>query len=175
MGESIRRVVCLDHGLKCRMYLAVALFFITNLFSLYRLSQSTCQLHGLRANGSDWWPSALGGRLSYGLSWGLTLLIGLATHHLDLFKLRRRWESRDPANDVDWERKSESFWRAKDPFVLATHRAAFWVTLSFVAMLMPAVACFSKLKRDKRHTLRNPVPSVSQTSDWACANRLHKG
>ncbi|KAK1927284.1 hypothetical protein DB88DRAFT_477474 [Papiliotrema laurentii] len=112
------------------MYLAVALFFITNLFSLYRL---------------NWWPSALGGRLSYGLSWGLTLLIGLATHHLDLFKLRRRWESRDPANDVDWERKT------------------FWVTLSFVAMLMPAVACFSKLKRDKRHTLRNPVPSVSQT------------
>jgi hypothetical protein len=55
----------------------------------------------------DWWPKALGGKLSYGLSWGTTLLVGLWSHHLDLFKLRRRWESRDPANDFDWERKSD--------------------------------------------------------------------
>jgi hypothetical protein len=41
--------------------------------------------------------------------------------------------------------------------------SAFWVVLSFVAMLMPAIACFSKLKRDKRHTLRNNVPSVAMT------------
>lgn len=111
------------------MYLAVALFFITNLFSLYRL---------------NWWPPALGGKISYALSWGATLLIGLAAHHLDLFHLRQRWESHD-RNEYDWERKT------------------FWVTLSFVAMLMPAIACFSKLKRDKRHTYRNAVPTVSQT------------
>ena len=30
-------------------------------------------------------------------------------------------------------------------------------------MLMPAVACFSKLKRDKRHTYRHPLPAVYQT------------
>jgi len=30
-------------------------------------------------------------------------------------------------------------------------------------MLMPALACFSKLKRDKRHTLRAPVSTVSKT------------
>ncbi|ORX38362.1 hypothetical protein BD324DRAFT_620547 [Kockovaella imperatae] len=112
------------------MYLAVALFFITNLFSLYRL---------------NWWPSALGGKTSYALSWTSTLLIGLTAHHLDLFRLRRRWESRDPTNTFDWERKT------------------FWVVLSFVAMLMPALACFSKLKRDKRHTLRSTVPTVSLT------------
>lgn len=35
--------------------------------------------------------------------------------------------------------------------------------LSFAAMLMPAIACFSKLKRDKRHRYRNDVPTVSQT------------
>ncbi|KAL0247374.1 hypothetical protein I308_104410 [Cryptococcus tetragattii IND107] len=113
------------------MYLAVALFFITNLFSLYRL---------------NWWPSRLGGKLSYTLSWSLTLLIGLLAHHLDLFYLRKRWKERDPGgDDVEWERKT------------------FWVVLSFVAMLMPAVACFSKLKRDKRHTYRHPLPAVYQT------------
>ncbi|ALO69263.1 hypothetical protein CNG00870 [Cryptococcus deneoformans JEC21] len=113
------------------MYIAVALFFITNLFSLYRL---------------NWWPSRLGGKLSYTLSWSLTLLIGLLTHHLDLFYLRKRWKGRDPGDDdVEWERKT------------------FWVVLSFVAMLMPAVACFSKLKRDKRHTYRHPLPAVYQT------------
>ncbi|OWZ70472.1 hypothetical protein AYX14_04154 [Cryptococcus neoformans] len=113
------------------MYLAVALFFITNLFSLYRL---------------NWWPSRLGGKLSYALSWSFTLLIGLLAHHLDLFYLRKRWKGRDPGgDDVEWERKT------------------FWVVLSFVAMLMPAVACFSKLKRDKRHTYRHPLPAVYQT------------
>ncbi|WWD19224.1 hypothetical protein CI109_103682 [Kwoniella shandongensis] len=113
------------------MYLAVALFFITNLFSLYRL---------------NWWPSQLGGRLSYALSWSSTLLIGLIAHHLDLFYLRKRWErNRKHSDEVEWERKT------------------FWVVLSFVAMLMPALACFSKLKRDKRHTYRQQVPAVSRT------------
>ncbi|GFZ50827.1 hypothetical protein JCM24511_08585 [Saitozyma sp. JCM 24511] len=111
------------------MYLAVGLFFITNLFSLYRL---------------NWWPSALGGRLSYGLSWGFTLGVGLAAHHLDLFHLRERWKDHDPADDVDWERKT------------------FWVSLSFLAMLMPALACFSKLKRDRRHKYRHSEPTISK-------------
>ncbi|OCF32717.1 hypothetical protein I316_05638 [Kwoniella heveanensis BCC8398] len=114
------------------MYLAVALFFITNLFSLYRL---------------NWWPSKLGGKLSYFLSWSVTLLVGLTAHHLDLFNLRKRRVGRndDPIDSVDWERKT------------------FWVTLSFMAMLMPAIACFSKLKRDKRHTYRQPLSAVTAT------------
>jgi hypothetical protein len=90
------------------MYLAVALFFITNLFSLYRLSELiTLGESSVPADAADWWPKALGGKVSYALSWGTTLLLGLGSHHLDLFNLRRRWESRDPSNDVDWERKSE--------------------------------------------------------------------
>ncbi|ODO11071.1 hypothetical protein I350_01673 [Cryptococcus amylolentus CBS 6273] len=106
------------------MYLAAALLFITNLFSLYRL---------------NWWPSKLGGKLSYALSWSITLAIGLAAHHLDFFYLRKRWDGRE-RDDVDWERKS-----------------------NFLAMLLPAIACFSKLKRDKRHTYRHPIPAVYQT------------
>ncbi|WVR09431.1 hypothetical protein IAU60_006498 [Kwoniella sp. DSM 27419] len=113
------------------MYLAVALFFITNLFSLYRL---------------NWWPSRLGGKLSYSLSWSATLLVGLVAHHLDLFGMRKRRKGQGEKIDgVDWERKT------------------FWVTLSFMAMLMPALACFSKLKRDKRHTYRQPVSAVTTT------------
>lgn len=34
---------------------------------------------------------------------------------------------------------------------------AFWIALAFTTMLMPAVVCFSKLKRDKRHVYRNPL------------------
>jgi hypothetical protein len=49
----------------------------------------------------------LGGRISYALSWGLTLGVGLAAHHLDLFHLRERWKDHNPTDDLDWERKSE--------------------------------------------------------------------
>ena len=65
-------------------------------------------MNSLLTGDIDWWPKALGGKVSYGLSWGTTLLIGLATHHLDLFNLRQRSQSHDPTNNVDWERKSES-------------------------------------------------------------------
>ncbi|WVQ72023.1 hypothetical protein IAR50_001567 [Cryptococcus sp. DSM 104548] len=111
------------------MYLAAALLFITNLFSLYRL---------------NWWPSRLGGKFSYALSWSITLVIGLLAHHLNFFYLRKRWDGSE-RGDVDWERKT------------------FWVGLSFLSMLLPAIACFSKLKRDKRHTYRHPIPAVYQT------------
>ncbi|RXK36320.1 hypothetical protein M231_06405 [Tremella mesenterica] len=89
-----------------------------------------------------WWPQSLGGKASYFLFWASTLLIGFIAHQFDLFQLRERRKSHDPFDEVDWERKT------------------FWVTLSFVAMLMPALACFSKLKRDKRHVYRHPTPSI---------------
>ncbi|TXT05406.1 uncharacterized protein COLE_06726 [Cutaneotrichosporon oleaginosum] len=110
-------------------YLAVALFFITNLFSLYRL---------------NWWPSRLGGKATYFLMWSTTLAIGLLAHHLDLFGLHARWRDK-PDEGFDWERKT------------------FWVVLSFAAMHLPAVACFSKLKRDKRHVYRHAQPVVQYT------------
>ena len=58
----------------------------------------------------DWWPKQLGGKTSYALSWGITLLIGLTAHHLDLFKMRERRRGKDEgqgADELDWERKSE--------------------------------------------------------------------
>ncbi|RSH81884.1 uncharacterized protein EHS24_008080 [Apiotrichum porosum] len=112
------------------MYLAVALFFITNLFSLYRL---------------NWWPSLLGGKTTYSLIWGLTLAFGLTAHHLDMFGLHQRYKTKPDSDSFDWERKT------------------FWVVLSFAAMHIPAIACFSKLKRDKRHIYRHIQPVVQDT------------
>jgi hypothetical protein len=97
-----------------RMYLAVALFFITNLFSLYRLSKSPLRIcNNDQADITDWWPKRLGGKTSYALSWSLTLAIGLTAHHLDLFKMRERRQGKDKdqdsgADELDWERKSKS-------------------------------------------------------------------
>lgn len=145
------------------MYLAVALFFITNLFSLYRLSRSLVHLYEIFGLSLDWWPSVLGGRISYALNWSIVLALGLAAHDLDLFHLRNRWQNRDPHDEVDWERKSGLL----VPYEVSMRPltvVAFWVLLSFAAMLMPALACFSKLKRDKRHKYRHTESSVSRTS-----------
>ncbi|EJT50692.1 hypothetical protein A1Q1_08244 [Trichosporon asahii var. asahii CBS 2479] len=79
------------------VYVAVALCFITSLFGLYRL---------------NWWPQALGGKTTYLLMWAGTLGVGLLSHNLDLFGMRRREHERGPGSDDDeafeWERKSTS-------------------------------------------------------------------
>ncbi|WFD42086.1 hypothetical protein MPSI1_000724 [Malassezia psittaci] len=49
-------------------YVAVALIFITQLFTLYRL---------------NWWPTALGPKTSYAFFWFLTIFCGYALHLLD--------------------------------------------------------------------------------------------
>lgn len=103
---------------------------------------------------TDWWPSSLGGKTTYFLIWSITLAVGLAAHHLDLFGLHARWKTR-PDEAFDWERKSE-------PRQLPL-TSAFWVVLSFTAMHLPAIACFSKLKRDKRHVYRHAQSVVQYT------------
>lgn len=123
----------------------------------------------------DWWPKRLGGKASYALSWSVTLLIGLTAHQFDLFKMRERWKSRDGADEVDWERKSESDPRScVDIYRIGWQLTlvAFWVALSFFAMLLPAIACFSKLKRDKRHTYRHAAPAIPNKSVSCRISRL---
>jgi len=39
---------------------------------------------------------------------------------------------------------------------------AFWIALTFLTMLMPALVCFSKLKRDKRHTFRHSLTELQK-------------
>ena len=106
----------------------------------------------------DWWPSALGGKISYAFFWLLTIGLGLVAHHLDLFGMRERHRAGDESDQVDWERKSASLVSKTD-----LTSVAFWVSLSFFAMLLPAIACFSKLKRDKRNTYPNSVPVIAKT------------
>lgn len=96
------------------MYLAVALFFITNLFSLYRLSGCGTEWSNL-THIPDWWPSLLGGKTTYSLIWGLTLAFGLTAHHLDMFGLHQRYKTKPDSDSFDWERKSEPSLRSAVP------------------------------------------------------------
>ncbi|KAK4051441.1 hypothetical protein OIV83_002925 [Microbotryomycetes sp. JL201] len=117
------------------VYLAVALIFITKLFDLYRL---------------NWWPSTLGGSVSYIMFWSLSLLVGFLLHHFDLDGLGRRSHAnprRKPREDesFDWERKTT------------------WVLLAFFAMTLPALACFAKLRADRRNSYRRSLTAAQRT------------
>ncbi|KAM0753032.1 hypothetical protein T439DRAFT_311710 [Meredithblackwellia eburnea MCA 4105] len=115
------------------IYLAWALIFVTKLFDLYRL---------------NWWPQTLGGSFSYFLFWALPLLLGYTLHYfqLDGRGTRRRTGESDPNRSrFDWERKTT------------------WVALAFVTMTLPAIACFSKLRRDRRQTFRRSLTPAQKT------------
>ncbi|GAA5826556.1 hypothetical protein JCM11251_002426 [Rhodosporidiobolus azoricus] len=113
-------------------YLAIALVFITKLFDLYRL---------------NWWPTSLGGSISYTFFWLLSLSIGLLLHYFDLDGFGRRTRSRRPrpSDEWDWERKTT------------------WVLLAFAAMSMPALACFAKLRKDRRNSYRRSLTAAQKT------------
>ncbi|GAA6032628.1 hypothetical protein JCM8097_004850 [Rhodosporidiobolus ruineniae] len=112
-------------------YLAIALVFITKLFDLYRL---------------NWWPSQIGGSVSYAFFWTLTLLIGYLLHRFHLDGFGRTRSGRPRASDEwDWERKTT------------------WVLLAFAAMSMPALACFVKLKADRRSSYRRSLTPAQKT------------
>ncbi|SGY13940.1 BQ5605_C010g06006 [Microbotryum silenes-dioicae] len=117
------------------IYLAVALIFVTKLFDLYRL---------------NWWPSSLGGSFSYLFFWSLSLLIGFLLHHWNLDGLGRRsrqGSDRPPSDrdSWDWERKTT------------------WVALAFFCMTLPALACFIKLRADRRQTWRRSLTVAQKT------------
>lgn len=120
-------------------YLAVALLFVTKLFDLYRL---------------NWWPSSLGGSMSYFLFWTGSLAIAFCLHYFDLDGLGRRSRGTGhgsspgegtPAVDWDWERKS------------------VYVGLAFLTMSLPAWACFAKLRADRRQRYRRDLTATQKT------------
>ncbi|GAA5952906.1 hypothetical protein JCM3765_003002 [Sporobolomyces pararoseus] len=125
-------------------YLAVALVFVTKLFDLYRL---------------NWWPSSLGGAFWYTLFWITSLFIGFLLHRFDLDGFGRRshhsrsghprggGDDSDPTNpdSWDWERKTT------------------WVLLAFATMAMPALACFGKLRADRRNSWRRSLTPAQKT------------
>lgn len=72
-------------------YVAVALTFITQLFTLYRL---------------NWWPKSFGAKWSYALFWGLSLCCGVAIY---AYNSRGGWAPRTGVRDDqrEWELKTE--------------------------------------------------------------------
>ncbi|GAA5897785.1 uncharacterized protein JCM6883_000818 [Sporobolomyces salmoneus] len=137
------------------VYLAVALVFVTKLFDLYRL---------------NWWPSSLGGAFWYSLFWTSSLFLGFLLHKFDLDGFGRRshhsdgggrhhkgggggggrrgGDDSDPTNNPDswdWERKTT------------------WVLLAFATMAMPALACFGKLRADRRNSWRRSLTPAQKT------------
>ncbi|GAA6002989.1 hypothetical protein JCM10207_001932 [Rhodosporidiobolus poonsookiae] len=114
------------------VYLAIGLIFITKLFDLYRL---------------NWWPSSLGGSVSYLAFWSFSVTIGFTLHYLDLDGFGRRTRSRRPrpSDEWDWERKTT------------------WVLLAFATMSFPALACFAKLRKDRRNTNRRNLTAAQKT------------
>ena len=120
-------------------YLAIALLFITSLFGLYRL---------------NWWPSRLGGAVSYFFFWSASIAVGIVFHKLDVLGARQRWDRKhhsggaDGAVAKDWERKT------------------VWVLLSVGTMSMPALVCFAKLRRDRRMTYRHSLTGASDATRY---------
>ncbi|CAD6886464.1 unnamed protein product [Tilletia controversa] len=74
------------------IYVAVALIYVTQLFSLYRL---------------NWWPKALGARTSYTFFWVSTIIVGWAIHRWDPFGTEERHRKhRGEGDDIQWQRKT---------------------------------------------------------------------
>ncbi|GAA5935088.1 uncharacterized protein JCM15063_003146 [Sporobolomyces koalae] len=114
-------------------YVAVALVFVTKLFDLYRL---------------NWWPTSLGGPFWYTLFWTTSLFVGFLLHKFDLDGFGRRSHSRTgggPQELWDWERKTT------------------WILLAFATMAMPALACFMKLRADRRNSWRRSLTPAQKT------------
>ncbi|BGP00177.1 hypothetical protein NBRC10513v2_004401 [Rhodotorula toruloides] len=115
------------------VYLAIALIFVTKLFDLFRV---------------NWWPKSIGGSISYTFFWSLALLTGGLLHHFDLDGFGRRTRSKRPKDDgeeFDWERKTT------------------WVLLAFATMALPALACFAKLRADRRNSFRRSLTPAQKT------------
>ncbi|TNY20695.1 hypothetical protein DMC30DRAFT_438635 [Rhodotorula diobovata] len=94
----------------------------------------------------NWWPSTLGGGASYAFFWVLSLSVGFALHHFNLDGFGDRTQSRRPEGQVwDWQRKT------------------IWVLLAFGTMTLPALACFAKLRADRRNSYRRSLTPAQKT------------
>lgn len=120
------------------IYCAVGLIYITQLFSLYRL---------------NWWPRALGARKSYAFFWVLSITAGFMMHRFKLDTLPSlggTWWLPDDQDDPEGHRIQ---WQRKTP----------WVGLAFSTMAMPALVCFTGLRRSGRQTYRHSLTEAQKT------------
>ncbi|KAN0061826.1 hypothetical protein ACQY0O_005819 [Thecaphora frezii] len=149
------------------IYVAVALVYITQLFSLYRL---------------NWWPAALGARTSYTFFWIGSLVAGWALHELDPFGtegVSKQPEVHPPPGNGTYETDLAlalsslgSFKRTVpdtggggpiDENDIQWQRKTLWVGLAFATMAMPALVCFVGLRRSGRQTYRHSLTDHQKT------------
>ena len=116
------------------VYVAVALVYVTQLFTLYRL---------------NWWPAALGAKTSYSFFWCLSLACGYALHRLNPLSTGRRHRHSGKHDAEEEERQLQ----------LKTE----WVLLAFATMAMPACVCFVGLQRRGRQRLRPRLTAMQKT------------
>ncbi|GAA5873418.1 hypothetical protein JCM3774_000779 [Rhodotorula dairenensis] len=89
----------------------------------------------------NWWPRTLGGSVSYVSFWSLALLVGYLLHKFRLDGFRPTKER----GDFDWQRKTT------------------WVLLAFATMALPALACFAKLRADRRNSYPRSLTPAQKT------------
>lgn len=89
----------------------------------------------------NWWPRTLGGSVSYVSFWSLALIVGYLLHKFRLDGLRPTQQR----GDFDWQRKTT------------------WVLLAFGTMALPALACFAKLRADRRNSYRRSLTPAQKT------------
>ncbi|EPQ28541.1 uncharacterized protein PFL1_03845 [Pseudozyma flocculosa PF-1] len=152
------------------LYVAVALVYITQLFSLYRL---------------NWWPAALGARTSYSFFWVGSLVAGWVLHEMDPFGTEKA--SRPPHElptpsvdngryDVLRQHNGASNGTSPGPggypgggggsideSDIQWQRKTLWVGLAFATMAMPALVCFVGLRRSGRQTYRHSLTDHQKT------------
>ena len=120
------------------IYVAVALVFITQLFTLYRL---------------NWWPRAIGARVSYAFFWVMSLFCGYIIHKCTPSRPQDDPSSIARPDNQEWQLKTE------------------WVLLTFATMSMPALVCLMGLRRSGRQHYRpamtdvqKPFASIAETA-----------
>lgn len=120
------------------VYVAVALVFMTQLFTLYRL---------------NWWPRAIGARVSYAFFWVMSLVGGYIIHRCTPPRPQEDPSSTLRPDDQEWQLKTE------------------WVLLTFATMSMPALVCLIGLRRSGRQHYRpvmtdvqKPFASIAETA-----------
>lgn len=162
------------------VYAAVALVYITQLFSLYRL---------------NWWPAKLGAKTSYSIFWLLSITAGYFLHH---FRFDSLMVGPTSSNEPEGEMGVEgTTWMSpmttlsissipaisstarflttfgtdldddggygNDPDDIQWQRKTLWVGLAFATMAMPALVCLIGLRRSGRQTYRHSLTDTQKT------------
>lgn len=133
------------------LYVAVALVYITQLFSLYRL---------------NWWPAKLGAKTSYSAFWLLSIGAGYMVHRLGWDSLSRRVAAPERGSLV---RDGIEGAAILDPLRLLSlnddvqwQRKTLWVGLAFATMAMPALVCLIGLRRSGRQNYRHSLTDTQK-------------